>query len=97
MNNVFSTIFFIAAYEKDGSQYLVEDFELKSIKLDFLQKIFDIDPMDPDEYVRDMVYGHEITEKEAKLLQSYVNFEFDFSKFDYMLEGRGDYTLSDIE
>lgn len=87
------TIFFVSVFEKTGSQYLVEDYELKDINLEILQKIFNVDPMDPDPFIRNIVYCQEIGKKEAEKLKKHINIEFDFDKYDYMLEGRDDYTL----
>lgn len=89
-----SSIFFIEEFEKSGSQFLIRDYRIDGIKLEMLQKIFEIDPNDPDIYIREIVYPLEITEKHAKALTPYINFEFDFSKYDYMLDGRGNYSLS---
>lgn len=91
MYSKYPLLYYIAWYEKSGNQYIVDDYELKGINLNVLQKIFNIDPQDPDPINREMAYSYEIREEQAKELVTFVSFKFDFSKYDYYLEGRGDY------
>jgi hypothetical protein len=81
-----SSVFYVSEFDKKGSGRLVNDCELSGIGLNFLRKVFNIDPNHPDIMVRDMVYDLKITEKEALLLRPYVDFEFDFYRYNYYLQ-----------
>ena len=97
MSKIKQSVFYVAAYEKNGHRYLVEDCKLSGIGLDFLRKLFKVNPNDPDIMVRDIVYNLEIKKNEAAVLEQYVSFKFDFRKYNYRLEGRGGYHIPDDE
>jgi hypothetical protein len=81
----------VAGYKKfskeDGNQVLEVDYELKAMKLSFLQDLFEIDENDPDPAVRYLIRPLEINEHQAKALQPFVlEGAIDVNKYDFMLE-----------
>lgn len=82
---------YVLGFEKeaneDGVQYLAVEYEIKNISLASLQKIFGVDPNDPDAGVRDIIDPLEINEEQSKQLQPYVNDgKIDIGKYDFQLE-----------
>lgn len=81
----------IAGYKKfskeDGNHVLEVDYELKPMKLSFLQDLFDVDENDPDPAVRYLIRPLEISASQARALQPFViGGTLDVNKHDYMLE-----------
>ncbi len=73
--------------KEDGNPVLEVDFDLKPMKLSFLQDLFDVDENDPDPAARYLIRPHEINEKQAKALQPFVlGGTIDLEKYDFMLE-----------
>ncbi|MBN9289309.1 MAG: hypothetical protein BGO43_12785 [Gammaproteobacteria bacterium 39-13] len=71
----------------NGNQPLEVMYYLKPIDLAYLQKLFDIDPNDPDPAVVDVIYCYDINEEQAKALQPYViDGVIDLEKYDFMLD-----------
>lgn len=81
----------VAAYSKTpnefGSYYGVTEYKLKPIDLEFLQRLFNINPLDPDYGIRDLIDCYQINHDQAKALQPYViDGVIDLDKYDFMLE-----------
>ncbi len=81
----------VAGYSKipdeDGEKGLEVEYKLKPLKLKFLQKLFEIDPQDPDPAMVDLIYCYRINAEQAKALQEYViDGVIDVDKYDFMLE-----------
>ena len=68
--------------------YLAEvDYEFAlPVPLIFLQKLFNIDPNDPDEGNRYLIDCYDIDEKKAEALQPFVKEKLDLNKFYFQLE-----------
>lgn len=81
-----TTVFYVNSYEKEGNQYPGDECELTDVDLDFLQKVFNVDPNESDITIRNMRHWPDITPREASFLQPYVSFKFDFDKYEYRLE-----------
>lgn len=72
---------------KNGSNVLAVRYDLLPIDLSFLQKLFDINPNEPDDIVRELILCFEINVTQATALQPYViNGTIDLDKYDFMLE-----------
>jgi len=72
---------------KSGNCPLEVEYDLKSIELSFLQKLFNIDPNDADPGVRDIIDCYQINQVQAKALQPFViDGLIDLEKYDFMLE-----------
>lgn len=70
-----------------GNRNILFKFHLKPVSLSFLQKIFNIDPNDPDPVTRDMAYCYKINKNQAKLLQPFViDGDIDVEKYEFTLE-----------
>lgn len=74
----------ISWFDKDTDE-MVDGFYIENPPLSVLQKLFNCDPDDP------VVYGYNITEKEAKVLSQYTNIEFDFARYNYQFGTYYDY------
>ncbi len=72
---------------ENGNQLIEVMYYLKPINLSFLQKLFNIDPNDPDPAVVDVIYCYNINEEQARALQPYViDGVIDLEKYDFMLD-----------
>lgn len=70
---------------KYGNHLFEVSYDLKPIPLSYLQKLFNIDPRDPDLAERHMIYDYNINEMQAKALQPYIKGEIDFDKYLFQL------------
>lgn len=72
--------------DEDGDCPLAVEYVLKPLDLAFLQKLFNIDPNDPDPGVRDIIDCYRINETQAKALQPYViDGVIDVEKYNFLL------------
>lgn len=81
----------VVGYSKIPNEYgnclSVVEYDLKPISLDFLQKLFNINPLDPDYSVRDLIDCYRINQEQAKALQPYViDGVIDLEKYSFLLE-----------
>ena len=74
--------------DEDGDHFIKVKYVLKPIDLAYLQKLFSVDPDDPDPASCDLIYCYEINEVQAKALQRFVvgGFIIDLEKYDFQLE-----------
>ena len=73
--------------DKDGDYPLKMEYQLRPLKLSFLQKLFDEDPNDPDAGNADLIDCYRINEEQAKALQPYViDGVIDLEKYIFQLE-----------
>ncbi|MCS5712149.1 DUF7683 domain-containing protein [Candidatus Berkiella aquae] len=73
--------------DADGELHLEVEYRLKPLNLEFLQKLYNISPNDPDYGVRDLIDCYPINAEQAKTLQPYViDGVIDLEKYDFMLE-----------
>lgn len=84
-------IYYVAKYTKGNSGYLIQRSEIESSKLPILQKIFKIDPNHPNILDRKMFGNYDINKKQAALLQPLVGLTIDLDKYNYQLEGGGEF------
>lgn len=75
---------------KNGNYQLAVEYQIASINLSYLQKLFNIDPNDEDHGIRDLIDCYEIDEKTAKTLQPYVKEKIDLDKYSFMLQATSD-------
>ena len=81
----------LAGYSKisdeDGDCFLEVEYRLKPVSLSLLQKLFNIDPNDPDPAIREVAYGYLLNSEQAKALQPYViDGVIDLDKYTFYLE-----------
>ncbi len=83
----------VRAYEKKpgkyGNHYLVTQYELEPVSLDFLQKVFNVSPDDPDPVMRGVMYNYDIGSEEANALQPYVKAKIDLEQYIFQLASGG--------
>lgn len=73
--------------DEGGDQMMVVQYELKPLDLQFLQKLFNIAPNDPDPVNRNVVYCYDINSDQAKALQpDVIDGVIDLNKYDFMLD-----------
>lgn len=72
--------------DKYGRLLIEVEYRLKPVDLEFLQKLFNIDPNDPDIVATNMIYDFKINVEQAKALQPYIIDGFiDLDKYDFHL------------
>lgn len=72
--------------DEDGDQLMKVKYKLKEIDLNFLRKMFNIDPNDPNPVNRDLIGCYDINEEQANTLQPYIiDGIIDLNKYDFML------------
>ncbi len=81
----------VSGYSKigneDGYHFIEVKYKLRPLKLSFLQKLFNINPNDPDPAMVDLIYCYDINHEQAKELQEYViDGVIDVDKYDFVLE-----------
>ena len=91
MFDIENVIRYLAAYVRDtdseGGFPVAFEYEFSiPVPLRFLQKIFRIDPSDPDQSKRYLIDCYAIDEKTAKLLQPFFKEKLDTKKYDLFLE-----------
>lgn len=74
--------FYITKYTKGYSGNLVAETKI-NLNLSALQKIFNIDPNNPDIIIRNMVECYGVSSVQAIKLAPYVKFNFDLKNYDY--------------
>ncbi len=84
---------YIVGYEKQPNKFGGYDLAIeydfaRPISLSFLQKLFGIDPADPDGGTRYLISCYIIDEEKAKALQPFVKEKIDLTKYSFMLECR---------
>ncbi len=73
--------------DEDGDHELVVSYKLKPVNLSFLQKLYNIDPNEPEHVLRDLIACYKINETQARALQPYViDGEIDLQKYNFQLE-----------
>jgi hypothetical protein len=74
--------------DEDGENFIEVRYDLKPIALGFLQKLFNINPNDPDPATTDLIDCYDINEEQAKKLQPYVvgGFLINLEKYNFYLE-----------
>ncbi len=73
--------------DEDGDCFLEVEYSLKPVDLQFLQKLFNIDPNDSEAVNRDLILCYQINKEQAEALQPYViDGVIDLDKYDFMLE-----------
>ncbi|MGD9591618.1 MAG: hypothetical protein AB7V32_03765 [Candidatus Berkiella sp.] len=78
---------YVSGFSKTGDKLLEIEFELKPIKLSFLQRLFNIDPNNPNPVERDLIDCYRINEEQAKALQPYIiDGVIDLEKYNWMLD-----------
>ncbi len=80
---------YVCGYSKipdEHGQFPLEvEYELKPLKLSFLQELFNVAPDDPDDHA--LYDCYRINSKQAEMLENYmIGGVFDFDKYSYRLE-----------
>jgi len=80
----------IAAYEKNpnkwGDYNFAFNLNLKPISLEDLQKIFNVEPNDPDKGIAHLIDFYVIDKIRGEALKNFIIGELDFEKYFYQLE-----------